>query len=70
MLLVTPVPIRSVFLARFAEGLTTSWIGCWLLLGTPLIGYGVGQLWGLFFLLYGGYRAAVVACYRPAWAHC
>lgn len=49
-LLVTPVPIRSVFIARFAEGLATSWLMLAILLGAPLAGYGIGLGYGpLFF---------------------
>lgn len=51
MLLVTPVPIRSVFLARFAEGLVGSWIGIFVLLGAPLVGYGLGLGYGVPFVL-------------------
>jgi ABC-2 type transport system permease protein len=51
MLLVTPVPIRSVFLARFAEGLAGSWLGIFVLLGAPLIGYGLGLGYGALFVI-------------------
>jgi len=50
-LLVTPVPIRSVFLARFAEGLVGSWLGIFVLLGAPLIGYGLGLGYGALFVI-------------------
>ncbi len=50
-LLVTPVPIRSVFIARFAEGLAGSWLGIFVLLGAPLIGYGLGLGYGALFVL-------------------
>lgn len=39
-LLVTPVPVRSVFLARFLEGLSTPYLLLFVLLAPALIGYG------------------------------
>ncbi len=50
-LLVTPVPIRSVFIARFVEGLGGSWVTTFVLLGAPLIGYGLGLGYGALFVI-------------------
>lgn len=41
LLLVTPVPMRSVFLARFLEGLLPTYLMLFLLLLPALIGYGL-----------------------------
>lgn len=51
MLLVTPVPLRSVFIARFVEGLATPWLLLGLLLAAPLVGYGIGLGYGLGFYI-------------------
>lgn len=49
-LLVTPVPVRSVFLARFIEGLGSTYLLLFVLLLPALIGYGqaIGYGWGFF----------------------
>lgn len=49
MLLVSPVPVRSVFIARFLEGLLPSYLFLFVLLAPALIGYGQGLDFGLAF---------------------
>ena len=51
MLLVTPVPVRSVFIARFIEGLVPSYLLLFVLAAPALIGYGQGLDFGLAFSL-------------------
>lgn len=52
-LLVTPVPVRSVFLARFLEGLAPTYAILFVLLAPALFGYGqaLGYNWGFFVAL-------------------
>ncbi len=52
-LLVTPVPVRSVFLARFLEGLVPTYTILFVLLAPALFGYGqaMGYGWGFFVAL-------------------
>lgn len=45
-LLVTPVPVRAVFLARFLEGLGSTYLLLFLLLAPALIGYGQALHYG------------------------
>jgi len=51
MLLVSPVPVRSVFVARFVEGLIPSYLLLFVLAAPALIGYGQGLDFGLVFPL-------------------
>jgi ABC-2 type transport system permease protein len=48
-LLVTPVPVRSVFLARFLEGLITTYLLFFTLLAPALTGYGQALGYGFGF---------------------
>lgn len=50
-LLVTPVPVRSVFLARFLEGLGTTYLTLFVLLLPALIGYGQALGYGPAFVI-------------------
>ena len=50
-LLVTPVPVRSVFLARFLEGLVTTYLLFFTLLAPALAGYGQALGYGFGFYL-------------------
>jgi ABC-2 type transport system permease protein len=50
-LLVTPVPVRSVFLARFLEGLLTTYLLFFALLAPALAGYGQALGYGAGFYL-------------------
>lgn len=50
-LLVTPVPIRSVFLARFLEGLGTTYLLLFALLAPALVGYGQALGYGFAFFV-------------------
>lgn len=53
-LLVTPVPVRSVFLARFLEGLVTTYLLFFTLLAPALAGYGqaLGYSVGFYLALF------------------
>lgn len=53
-LLVTPVPVRSVFLARFLEGLFTTYLLFFTLLAPALAGYGqaLGYNYGFYLALF------------------
>ncbi|HEY0605980.1 MAG TPA: hypothetical protein VGD58_23855 [Herpetosiphonaceae bacterium] len=53
-LLVTPVPVRSVFLARFLEGLVTTYLLFFTLLAPALAGYGqaLGYSAGFYLTLF------------------
>ncbi|MBV9792269.1 MAG: hypothetical protein JOZ51_29055 [Chloroflexi bacterium] len=53
-LLVTPVPVRSVFLARFLEGLVTTYLLFFALLAPALAGYGqaLGYSFGFYVALF------------------
>lgn len=50
-LLVTPVPVRSVFLARFLEGLVTTYLLFFTLLAPALAGYGQALGYSVAFYL-------------------
>jgi ABC-2 type transport system permease protein len=50
-LLVTPVPVRSVFLSRFLEGLVTTYLLFFTLLAPSLAGYGQALGYGFGFYL-------------------
>lgn len=51
MLLVSPVPVRSVFIARFGEGMIPSYLLLFVLAAPALVGYGHGLGFGLVFPL-------------------
>ncbi len=50
-LLVTPVPVRSVFLGRFLEGLVPTYLILFLLLAPALVGYGRALGYGVGFFV-------------------
>ena len=51
MLLIAPIPIRSVFVVKFMEGLLTPYLLLFLLIGPALLGFGMGLGYGLAYYL-------------------